>query len=155
MLSWIKYDPVSGKFRWVVDRANKKAGSIAGNVHPLGYRTICINYRVYYAHRLAFELMGVPILKGQYVDHINGKRDDNRWSNLQLVTNSVNLLNRLGLNKNNTSGRTGVVFDRERRVFIAQIMVNRRAIHLGRFKTKAAAVRARRAKEQQLGIRPC
>ena len=53
------------------------------------------------------------------------------------------------LNKNNTSGVRGVHFDKDRGPWVAQIMFQRKAHILGRFKTKSEAVKARLAGEEE------
>ena len=52
------------------------------------------------------------------------------------------------LNKNNSSGIRGVHFDKDRGVWVAQIMFQRKAHNLGRYKTKSKAVKARLAGEE-------
>ena len=53
------------------------------------------------------------------------------------------------LNKNNASGVRGVHYDKNRKLSVAQIMFQRKAHLLGRFKTKREAIRARLASEEQ------
>ncbi len=53
------------------------------------------------------------------------------------------------LNKNNTSGVRGVHFDKDRGLWVAQIMFQRKAHILGRFKTKREAISARLAGEEE------
>lgn len=52
-------------------------------------------------------------------------------------------------NKNNTSGVTGVHFDSERGLWVAQIMFQHNAYLLGRFKYKREAIKARGAGEDK------
>ena len=52
-------------------------------------------------------------------------------------------------NKNNTSGVTGVHFDSERGLWVAQIMFQHNAYLLGRFKYNREAIKARRAGEDK------
>jgi len=88
--------------------------------------------------------------KGAHVDHINGDRLDNRRANLRVVTPQRNQVNRKRLNRNNTSGVRGVSFRpnlSSTKPWRAQIMVNRRAIHLGLFETREEAIVARQAAE--------
>ena len=52
-------------------------------------------------------------------------------------------------NKNNTSGIRGVHFDKDRGLWVAQIMFQRKAHNLGRFKTKSEAVKTRLTGEEK------
>lgn len=56
-------------------------------------------YKVIYLHRYLTDAA-----EGDYVDHLNHDTLDNRMNNLELKTNSENLLNRKGANKNNSTG---------------------------------------------------
>ncbi len=53
------------------------------------------------------------------------------------------------LNRNNTSGVSGVHFDMRRGLWVAQIMFQRKAYLLGRFKCKRDAIKARKAGEEK------
>lgn len=53
------------------------------------------------------------------------------------------------LNKNNSSGVRGVHYDKDRKLWVAQIMFQRNAHLLGRFKTKREAIRTRKAGEEK------
>ena len=46
--------------------------------------------RIYYVHRLIWECFNGTILRGKVIDHINDIKDDNRLSNLQLLSRKVN-----------------------------------------------------------------
>lgn len=80
------------------------------------------------------------------VDHVNMDKTDNRRENLRLATKGQNSINRVPPS-NNTSGFTGVMWDKDRNRWTAAITVNRRCIRIGRFVDKEDAVRARRAAE--------
>lgn len=86
---------------------------------------------------------------GQLVDHINHNRADNRKKNLRLCSGSENDRNRKRYS-NNTSGITGVFFDKKRGKWVANITYNGRKIYLGRFQTKEEAVLTRLTKEVEL-----
>lgn len=75
--------------------------------------------------------------RGQYVDHINGNKLDNRKSNLRICSNAENCRNSRGTGKNRFKG----VFWVANR-WMAQIAVDRKTIYLGRFKDEEQAARA-------------
>lgn len=64
------------------------------------------------------------------VNHINFDRKDNRVENLEIVTNRENS-NKKHLQS--SSDYTGVSWDQSRKKWIAQIRVNSKTKHLGRF----------------------
>ena len=57
------------------------------------------------------------------------------------------------LNKNNTSGVRGVHFDKDRGLWVAQIMFQRKAHILGRFKTKAHILGRFKTKREAISAR--
>ena len=62
---------------------------INGSDHK-GYRRYRINNKNMRLHRIIWEMLKGKIPSGLQVDHINGKKDDNRIENLQLLTNEQN-----------------------------------------------------------------
>lgn len=155
--SILDYDPETGIFHrkarldsW--GRPNRRdAGKIAGSTNkPVGYIYICIKvegrFKIVLAHRLAFIWMTGECPK--FVDHINGVRTDNRWSNLRPATVAQNTWNSKK-RSDNTTGHRGVVWIPSIKLWRAKIQANCRVYEIGYFKTKEAAVRAyqRRAKE--------
>jgi len=85
-------------------------------------------------HRL---LMGDPV--GKVVDHRNHDTLDNRRDNLLIVTNSENMQNRRGNQRNNKSGYRGVAFHPKTGKWTAQITINMRKKYLGLFNTPEEA----------------
>ena len=75
-------------------------------------------------------------------DHHNHNKLDNRKSNLIPCTQQENQRN-CSIGKNNTSNFIGVTFDKNRQKWIAQITIDYKNIHLGRFVNKEDAVKAR------------
>ena len=80
------------------------------------------------------------------IDHINGVRSDNRLVNLRAVTRSENMRN-AKTPVTNTSGVIGVNLCGRSGSWRSTIQTDGRRVHLGYFKTKAAAVSARKAAE--------
>ena len=84
------------------------------------------------------------------VDHIGGRdtRNDNRKINLRVCTHQENIFN-CGLSKNNTSGVTGVCWDKRYNKWLATITYNGKHIHLGYFDTFEDAVKTRKTAEEK------
>ena len=154
----LSYDPETGDFSWLVNRLSftgkAKQGTVAGTLLPGecgGYIVIVAFQKRYRAHRLAHLFMtGRPVPKGFEIDHINGNRADNRWSNLRVVTRRQNCMNH-AVPKHNVSGVRGVSWHKYRKgggCWMARIEVNGKVIHLGVFSEKDDAIAARRKAEE-------
>lgn len=76
-----------------------------------------------------------------HIDHINGNRLDNRKENLRVATCSQNVMNR-GKQANNTRGYKGVIYDKSRGKWRAEITANKKSHYLGRFDTAEEAALA-------------
>ena len=137
----LEYNPATGEFFWLRSGNSITTGQQAGSVYPNGYRYIQINGLDYRAGRLAwwFETGEEP--QG-FIDHINGLRDDNRFDNLRVATNSQNQANAFWTT--NTSGFKGVTWQPSRNKWYAQIRVNGVAKNLGRFDNIVDAAKAYR-----------
>ena len=83
------------------------------------------------------------------IDHINGNRADNRRSNLRIVPQSKNLINKAILS-NNKSGVSGVFFDKERKKWTAEIRMDGIKCYLGRYEKMEDAVYVRYIAEKML-----
>ena len=79
---------------------------------------------------------------GYEIDHINLDTLDNRKSNLRICTHQQNQCNQ-PLQKNNTSGYSGVSFYSPRKKYRARVKVGQHDIHLGYYNTLTEAVQAR------------
>lgn len=85
------------------------------------------------------------------VDHINHCKNDNRKQNIRLCTVKENNIN-VGLQKNNTSGDTGISYDNFYSCWRASITVDYKKIHLGSFSNREDALKARiKAEEKYFG----
>lgn len=125
----ISYDPQSG----IIMRNGKIVGSNNGH----GYLRIMIDGVRYFANKLIWFYM-----TGEYpqfiVDHKNGIRSDNAWSNLRKAGTDENAWNR-GIASNNSSGFKGVYWRSARSKWVAEICVNGKSRKLGSFKCPTAA----------------
>ena len=75
------------------------------------------------------------------VDHLNGNPQDNRRSNLRIVSCQENQSN-MGMSVHNTSGYKGVSYRKDRKIYRAYISVDDKYVHLGHFHTPEEAARA-------------
>jgi hypothetical protein len=147
----LRYDAKTGEFWWLKRKVGRQMKRPAGTTNTLGYRVIWIDYKSYYAHRLAFLYMtgSMP----EQVDHIDGNPSNNSWGNLResdVCRNRRNCARR----KTNASatGYTGVYYDRSRHNYKVCIGYNRKWVHLGRFNNINDAIAARKAAEERYGF---
>ena len=134
----LHYGPETGVFTWRVNRrGGMKAGNRAGSPGGIGYRYVTVAGRSYPEHRLAFFYM-TGEFPPEDTDHINGKRSDNRWSNLRAATRSQNLGN-MDVGPRNTSGYKGVSLMRRDGLWRATIRMRGKVKNLGHFDTPEEA----------------
>tara|TARA_B110000908_G_C10252163_1_gene452768 strand:+ start:1019 stop:1597 length:579 start_codon:yes stop_codon:yes gene_type:complete len=149
----LEYDSESGVFIWKVSHKRIRAGKVAGNVHKnTGYVQITIDAIWHSAHRLAFLYM-TGAFPEKYTDHINGVRHDNRWRNLRPVTSSENSRNKV-MSKNNTSGITGVSWEKKAGKWRSLIYFDGQQQFLGYFDHLFEAAAARRSAELKHDYHP-
>lgn len=87
LMDRLSYDPDTGMFTHLTNIGGGEIGRIAGGTARGGYWEIRIFNRLFGAHRLAWLYMTGELPSGRMsIDHVNGKRDDNRWANLRLAT---------------------------------------------------------------------
>lgn len=109
---------------------NKKAGCKM----QIGYLCIRILDKLYYCHRLAWLYMTGSFPPGQ-IDHINGKRDDNRWENLRNVSQNTNCQMHHHASKSSKTGYLGVTAEGRSGRYIARFA----AKYIGKFDTPQEA----------------
>lgn len=73
------------------------------------------------------------------IDHIDRNTLNNVKSNLRICLQAENLINK-SIKSDNTSGFTGVWFDKKSKKWCAEIKVNKRKIFIGRFINKIDAI---------------
>lgn len=148
----LHYCPETGVFTWKLSQGTVKKGSAASSVNARGYPRIGVNGKMYTQHRLAFLYM-----EGEFppdgVDHINGIKEDNRWSNLRKASQRENGKN-TKLGHNNTSGVSGVSYERKSNSWRARISVDGVRLSLGNYKHFFDAVAARKSAENKYNYHP-
>ena len=146
----LRYEPETGDLFWekraisffLTDKAAKtwnsrfahKPALVAIDTH--GYRRGEIFGRGYLAHRIVWAHQTGAWPKNQ-IDHINGIRTDNRWTNLRAATQIENMRNRRS-ERNATSSYLGVCWDSNSMKWKAQIAGK----HIGNFSCEIDAAKA-------------
>ena len=117
---WFTYDKDSGKLTRIARpyKSTAQLGEVNSNPNVKGYHVV----RVFipstgksekgFEHRMAYMLStDSEIEDGMQVDHIDGNRANNKFSNLRLVTTCENSKNKRRY-INNMSGKMGIVWCR-------------------------------------------
>lgn len=139
--SILDYAPSTGVFVWKgrsdAPTANTRwVGKVAGCTSGK-YSVICINFKKYSAHRLAWYYVYGEWPKNE-VDHVKNNKLDNRISKLRIATHAQNSWNTI-LRASNKSGYKGVSFCKQTGLWVAHITKNYKTYNLGRYKTPEEA----------------
>lgn len=142
----LHYDPDTGIFTRKVSHSNRvRVGDQVGVRMAAGYLSTSINQKNYYMHRLAFLYVTGKI--PEEIDHIDHNPKNNKWGNLRSVTHKENGRN-MRISKRNKSGITGVLWDKSRGKWRAEIVVDGASIYGGRFANVQDAVNRRKELEK-------
>lgn len=138
----LHYDPLTGIFtRLTRQSSNTKVGDIVGYKDNIGYLSARMDDKLYFLHRIAW-----LYVKGYFpeyqIDHKNGIRDDNRFTNLRHVTNSCNMQNTKKY-CTNKSGFPGVHWHKAASKWAARLTINYKESHLGCYEEVLDAALAR------------
>jgi hypothetical protein len=136
------YNPATGDLIWKVSRGSIKAGQVAGcqNSPEKPYVKVHLAGKSYLAHRLIYKWVhGEDIPEGKLIDHINGKKDDNRIDNLRVLSNADNVYLAKPA-KHNKSGVRGVTFIKQREMWEVQ----HRGVYIGSYHHFGVAVEVKR-----------
>jgi hypothetical protein len=115
---------------WNTRYAGKAAGYVYKNLTGYPSLTIRVFGRLWLAHRIAFIWMGKAL--PDQVDHLNRNSIDNRWENLLASSAKENMKN-LSMMRNNTSGVTGVYWNKASGKWMARVKINGKFRYLGYF----------------------
>jgi hypothetical protein len=134
----LHYDPETGVFARRVSVSGRRRAGGVGSIERDGYIRITICRHRFPAHRLAW-FYQTGEWPGADIDHVNGDRADNRLCNLREATRSRNCMN-ARMPANNTSGFKGVIWDRYKRKWRADIKLNGKNKTLGLFASPERAL---------------
>jgi len=134
------YCPETGEFTHLQSKGRKKAGMRAGSLRNDGYIYIMFGGVRALAHRFAWLYMtgNWPV---QEIDHIDGNKRNNAFSNLRDVDRSLNTQNQNRAKVNNKIGLLGVTQLKTGK-FVATIMLRGKRHYLGVFKSPQEAHQA-------------
>jgi len=117
-----------------------------------GRHTVNFLGRIWYVHRIAYYLY-TEVWPGDFsVDHIDGDPSNNLEGNLRLLTQHQNMLS---FNKPTVGAGSiyrGVCYDKEKRLWLSQIVFQRDRKLKKRFKTELEAALAYNYKAKELGF---
>lgn len=102
-------------------------------------------------HQVIAELKYGEYDKNLVPDHLSRDTDDNRKCNILLKDNMSNSRNR-GISKANSSGKTGVSFNKDKNLWTAYITVNYKTIFLGDYSDINDAIKVRKEAERYYGF---
>ncbi len=144
----VNYCLETGIFTWLTTEGPRaRIGATLGSLNTWGYLQCHLDKRRYLLHRLAW-LYVHGVLPSHQIDHINHIKTDNRMANLRDVVQSVNQHN-LRKRVDNSTGVTGVYWDKHSQKWAAKICVAARLLNLGRFVDKDDAIAARLQAERK------
>ena len=148
--SVLDYDQETGAFTWRIAVVQHKAGEQAGFATANGYLKIGIAGREVFAHRLAWLWMTGAWPEND-VDHIDGDRTNNRWTNLRAATRGENLQNqRVARSNNQHSKLLGASLHKQTGKWLAQIKYQGKHEYIGLFDTVEEAHEAYVARKRQV-----
>ena len=142
--------PIDGNFILKVKKGSRRhcqVGEKVGYPTSCGHRRILINYVEYQEHRLVW-LYHFGCFPPGMLDHKNGKKTDNRITNLRKCTAQQNTQNQSMYSKHSNTGYTGIYQHIHRNTF--QVTVSGK--HISEYTELEDAIEARlNARKEHFG----
>lgn len=147
---FLEYDPTSPTgLRWIKRTTTRvKVGEPAGRPNSGGYYRVCLHGRDYRNSRVVYALVNNVDPGDQFIDHIDRNPGNNRIENLRLVSQRVNMQNRV----NNSRWGIGAYFHPHSGKWQSTIMMKGKRRLLGYFDTPEAAADAYRCASEALSF---
>lgn len=150
----LNYDPETGLFTWKHSRGTARKGNLAGYARTTQqgktYWVIRMDRVSHLAHRLAWVWMYGTVPEDQ-IDHVDGNGTNNAIANLRTVSLSENMKNKRK-QANNTSGVTGVSWEKNSSKWEVRIMIGGKSVYFGRYADFQQAVSIRKKAETLYGF---
>ena len=125
----VHYAPDTGAFTWAKTRPRCRKGAAAGCRTPYGYVVVRVGGGLYMAHRLAW-LYQTGAWPNAFIDHIDGDRGNNQFTNLRQATVAENAQNTKKAHRDSKTGFLGVTQRRDGK-YVASISTQGKTIFLG------------------------
>lgn len=138
----LRYEPTSGTFTRIAN------GKLVGSPSANGYLRCRVNGRFYFLHRLAFLAM-TGSFPPEDVDHIDGVRANNAWSNLRAASRGGNCQNRSAVTTAK-SGVRNVYWNAKSQRWQVKVTLGGRSKSFGYFATVAEAAPVAKAAKAAL-----
>lgn len=134
------YDPATGELtKKAYPGMRLRRGSTATSIRLDGYLSVSVMRKHHYAHRVVWLWM-TGMWPENFIDHIDGKKDNNRWANLRSATKVQNGQNQREAHSNSQTGLLGAHPYKDR--FRCTTSIHGRKKHIGYFMTAEEAHRA-------------
>jgi hypothetical protein len=119
-----------GKLYWKMPRKGINVGDRAGTIMRGNYRSIMVDSKRHYEHRVIF-MMHYGFLPKE-LDHIDGNPANNRIENLRESNRNQNMHN-TKLSKLNKSGCKNVYWHKDNEKWAVQIALNNKSMFFGNY----------------------
>lgn len=139
---WDRFRKSSGCWEWTGGKNENGYGQVNARIN--GHKTTIG------AHRLAYVIEHGPIPEGKEIDHTCHNTSCVNPSHFRLANRKQNAENRSGLIASNTSGYTGVSWNKASGRWMARVTHHRRQIFVGQYSTAEEAGAAAAAKRLEL-----
>ena len=110
------------------------------------YYAVTLNGKKHRIHRLVMSAFVENPKNKPFVDHIDRDPSNNKLINLRWATEIENQQNK-SMQRNNTTGFIGVVWDKQKNKWKAQIGLGNKMINLGVYNLREDAINARKTAE--------
>ena len=140
LLDRLNYDPLTGLFTWRrCPRRPSLVGEVTGSKRPDGYLFLSVSGVRLLAHRAAWAYI-FGAFPTEFIDHINGQRDDNRIANLRPTSPQMNRQNQTRA-KPGTDLPRGVQLTKQNNYRVG-VMIDGRYVYLGTYRDREEAIEA-------------
>lgn len=146
LITDLHYNKETGVFS--ISKSGTNSKLLNQRIDNRGYVRLNFQGKPYQAHRLAFLYVNGAFPDDE-VDHLDGNRSNNAWSNIRRISHGDNQKN-LTMNTRNKTGINGIMYTKNGKGFVAQIGNNGVTQYLGSFGNINDAIRARVTAEIKL-----